>query len=353
MQGRALDPPDPGSPGSVRARRLWPWILLGVVVFGIVLGAFGLRLSNYVISRPGPVRNVENLVEVRGAKTYPSRGSLSLTTVSFVPRPTLARLLLAYLDPHETVLNAHDLITTGSFNQLLSQEKLEMTQSKRDAVQTALDALGYKKATGDGARVVYVQRGTPAADSLQVGDVVRSIDGEKVSTSCGVPEGLGSKKPGDRVRFSIERHNRRRRVVIKTIDNPNEPGQQAFVGVGMTTYHFAYHPGVNVHVKTGGIGGPSAGTMMALTIYDRLTPGDLTGGHTIAGTGTIDPCTGDVGPIGGIREKVAAAGDQGVQTFLAPAADAPAARSTDHGDMKIVTIHTFHQAVRYLESATR
>jgi PDZ domain-containing protein len=103
-----------------------------------------------------------------------------------------------------------------------------------------------------------------------------------------------------------------------------------------------------VDVDTGQIGGPSAGTMMALAIYDRLTPGDLTGGHRVAGTGTIDSCSGEVGPIGGIREKVAAAQAGGMQIFLTPAADAADARKASDG-MKIVAIKSFDDAVDYLE----
>ena len=42
--------------------------------------------------------------------------------------------------------------------------------------------------------------------------------------------------------------------------------------------------------------------MFALGIVDKLTPGDLTGGKFVAGTGTIDD-NGKVGPIGGIEMK--------------------------------------------------
>jgi PDZ domain-containing protein len=58
--------------------------------------------------------------------------------------------------------------------------------------------------------------------------------------------------------------------------------------------------------------------MFALGIIDKLTPGPLTGGKQIAGTGTMDP-DGTVGPIGGIRQKLFGARHAGARWFLAPA----------------------------------
>jgi PDZ domain-containing protein len=58
-----------------------------------------------------------------------------------------------------------------------------------------------------------------------------------------------------------------------------------------------------VQIRLSDVGGPSAGLMFALGIVDLLTPGTLTGGKTVAGTGTIT-AEGAVGPIGGIQQKV-------------------------------------------------
>ena len=72
-----------------------------------------------------------------------------------------------------------------------------------------------------------------------------------------------------------------------------------------------------VKIKTESIGGPSAGLMFSLEIYNQLTKNDLTKGHSIAGTGTIDP-DGTVGRIGGIDKKVVAADNEGAEIFFAP-----------------------------------
>ena len=64
--------------------------------------------------------------------------------------------------------------------------------------------------------------------------------------------------------------------------------------------------------------------MFALGIYDKLTPGNLTGGKFVAGTGTIDD-DGKVGPIGGIEMKTVGARNKGAQYFLTPADNCAAA----------------------------
>ena len=75
-----------------------------------------------------------------------------------------------------------------------------------------------------------------------------------------------------------------------------------------------------IKIKVGNIGGPSAGLMFALGIVDKLTPGNLTGGRFVAGTGEIE-ANGAVAPIGGIQQKMAGARDAGATLFLTPAAN--------------------------------
>jgi PDZ domain-containing protein len=114
----------------------------------------------------------------------------------------------------------------------------------------------------------------------------------------------------------------------------------------LRTLHFKFDPGVKVDFKTGRIAGPSAGLMLSLALYDLLTPEDLTAGHEIAGTGTLE-CGGGVGPIGGIQQKVAGAKAQGAEIFLAPLANVDEARVVADG-IEIVPIGTFRDAIEYL-----
>jgi PDZ domain-containing protein len=174
--------------------------------------------------------------------------------------------------------------------------------------------------------------------------VIVAIDGDAIQTTCDVGAVLGEKEVGDRVAISFERDGTRRRTDFTLAQNPLGPGP--FLGVEMRTVDFSFEPGVDVDFETGRIAGPSAGLMLSLALYDQLTPDDLTGGRQIAGTGTLE-CDGEVGSIGGIRQKVAAARAQGAEIFLAPEGNVAEAREVADG-IEIVPITTFAEALGYL-----
>jgi Lon-like protease len=83
--------------------------------------------------------------------------------------------------------------------------------------------------------------------------------------------------------------------------------------------------------------------MFALGIYDLLTPGELTGGTKIAGTGTIDG-SGAVGPIGGIAQKLVGARDAGARWFLAPAANCDEVVGNVPDGLRVVRTASLHES---------
>ena len=105
-----------------------------------------------------------------------------------------------------------------------------------------------------------------------------------------------------------------------------------------------------IAIESGVVGGPSAGLMWAIGLYDLLTPGDLTRGRTIAGTGTID-LDGNVGPIGGITDKVVGARDASADIMLVPREDFDELRGIDTGDLTLIPVSTFDQAVEALSAS--
>ncbi len=344
-----MDPMQTTEPA--RPRPPWRLIVPLTVLGAAVLVAFTVHLSGYFIYTPGPVRNVEKLVSIRGARTYPSDGELALTTVSFRTDPTLAELAVAYLDPHQSIVSAQTVPGGSDLRRLQREGRIEMRDSKRAAEEVALRALGYPGATGAGAKVVEVLRDSPASGVLHQGDVIVGLQHHKVRTQCDLERAMSGVRPGQRVSITVRSGHHRRTVSVTTTHNPDDP-HKALIGILMTTADYRFDPGVRIRIHTGRIGGPSAGTMMALAIYDLMTPGDLTKGHRIAGTGTIDPCDGAVGPIGGIQEKVAAAHAQGADLFLAPVQDAAAARKVADG-LPIRPVRSFSDALRVLRSLPR
>ena len=82
---------------------------------------------------------------------------------------------------------------------------------------------------------------------------------------------------------------------------------------------WAPHATWNPTADLADIGGPSAGLMLTLAFLDAATDGDLTGGHVIAGTGTINTLA-EVGPVVGVNHKVAGAAAAGADVFFTPTA---------------------------------
>jgi Lon-like protease len=89
--------------------------------------------------------------------------------------------------------------------------------------------------------------------------------------------------------------------------------------------------------------------MLALGTYDKLTPGALTEGARIAGTGTIT-ADGEVGPIGGIRQKMYGAVGAGADWFLAPASNCDEVVGHIPGGLEVFAVTTLDDALEVVEA---
>lgn len=343
MQRNEWDLPQPPGVQPVKGPHVVRWLILAILGAVLAVVAMSVSIPVFYVFLPGPARDVERLVVVTGQPTYSSEGSLFLTTVSEDINVTFVDLVEAWLDPHKTVVERSQVTGGLSFSEVEKQQRFEMEESKVSAEQVALDALGLRGPPG--AKVVNVLHDTPAEGVIQNDDVITAVDGNTVSTTCDVTKQLHALDVGDRVDITVRRGTQTKTLHgIKTTRSPID-NVSPFLGIQMEEL---VHPGFDITFKTGNIVGPSAGMMFSLGLYDALTPGDLTGGKKIAGTGTID-CNGTIGPIGGIEEKVAGAEAAGAQVFLAPSDEADDARKAA-GDIKIVPVKTFDDALRYLHS---
>ena len=311
------------------------------VLAALSYAAFTLPLPFFYAFLPGPIRDVERLVEVSEAQTYSSEGSLYLTTVSVDVQVTFAEWVQSLFDDKRLIVSRDQVTGGGTFKELERQQKLEMDRSQQQAREVALAALHLE--VGKGVRVVQTAEDSPAQGILQTDDVIVAVDGHEINTDCDAIDVISSHEPGDSIDLTLKRGAATKRLTLTTTSNPDDPNK-AFIGIFMETVEGL---GPKVNFKTGRIAGPSAGLMFSLGLYDRLTPEDLTNGQKIAGTGTI-ACGGVVGPIGGIQQKVAAAEQEGAVIFLAPADNAEEARSVAD-DIEIIPIETFDDALRYLE----
>ncbi len=311
----------------------------------------------YVVYSPGLTVDVlgtteqdgssEEIIEVSGAKVYRDDGELRMTTV-LVSQPetdiNLFQLLGAWVDGDDAIYPYDAVYRPEDTDETQEQEgAFQMASSQDSAVAAALTELGYD--VNPTPVVMVVEEGTPADGLLRRGDHLLSVNGETVTTIEETASAVDATPEGSAVAVAVERKGERR-----SYDIPREDieGNQR-IGIQMRdSFRFPVDVSVGVDPQ---IGGPSAGLMFSLGIYDTLTPGSMTGGEAIAGTGTISP-DGTVGPIGGIDQKVAGARDDGARLFLVPADNCGDAYDAPSGDMRLTRVATMSEAVDAIEAWT-
>src|SRR4051794_12014814 len=295
-----------------------------VVVLGVL--AFVLPVP-YVVLVPGPVTdtlgNVGStpVISVSGAQTYNDSGHLYLTTVGVIPgscsqSPKLDVALRAWFNKHDAVQPKQVICPPGQTSQAVQQQNAdEMTQSQQDAVTAALLYLHYKPSSQQ-IVVGDISGGTPASKVLRTGDAIVAIDGTNVTGLDQLHTLISAKPAGSELTVTVGRGGKQTDVKARTISS----GGRTVLGFQPDLRASFSSPDVRIGIDPNSVGGPSAGLAFTLGIVDKLTPGSLTGGRTVAGTGTIDGF-GNVGPIGGIQQKIAAAEEAGATVFLAPASE--------------------------------
>jgi Lon-like protease len=334
------------------SRRVATMTLTAVLLIALVAVAWLVPVPFAAMS-PGPTENTlgkvdgKPIVEIDGHETFKTDGALDLTTVA-VSSPDqkldLISAVVGWLDPTVAVVPYDYLYPGDPTPEQVEQQNAEAMQtSQQTAVAAALRQTKVKV-----TQVVQVQAvvdDTPAVGRLKAGDVIVAVDGTKVSDAQAVVDIVGRHKPGDRIEFALRRDDKDVDVTVTTAKSPQDPGK-AFVGITpFDGFEFPFKVSINLGQD---IGGPSAGTMFALAIVDKLTRGSLTGGRHIAGTGAID-ADGTVQPIGGIQQKIAGAKENGATTFLVPAVNCPAAAAADIDGIRLVRVDTLAGAVKSLE----
>lgn len=325
--------------GDVRSGRR---LALFLVLAAIVIGASTIWLPYYAIG-PGPAREVAPLIRVRGRSVYQSSGHFVMTSVH-IAQLTALGAIAAWLDPHRTVVGRGELYAPGETSQEEQQRAIsEMDQSKLDAAYVVLHELErYPKEHGRGALVESVVPGCAADGELFPGDLITAIDGEPIGGLRAASSAIESAPSGSTLGFDVTVDGKPQHVEL--VRKPCGGEHKPLVGVRMIP-RFPFP----ITISSGDVGGPSAGLMWAITLYDLLTPGDLTGGRTIAGTGVIGT-DGSVYPIGGIEEKIVAAKDAGADVLLLPKGNLAGARAAGIGGIELVPVGTFDDALAWLRS---
>jgi PDZ domain-containing protein len=351
-------PPTPQTPGGpvapgadpYRLSRRSTYTLVGLflaIAAAAVLSMVGLP---YVVRQPGPIVNTlgdldgKPLITVRGVETYPTTGALNFTTISDLGGPgdsvNVWELLYAGIDPSSEVFKRDELYPPGITSKQVDEEgAAQMIDSQQEAIAVALRKLG--KTVTERVSIAAVAKDAPSAKSLRKGDEIVAVDGRAITSADDVRAAINKHEPGETVDLRL----RRGASLVDVAATTRSADGRAAIGVFLgRDFDFP----VDVQIHAGDVGGPSAGTMFALGIYDRLTPGALAGGQRIAGTGTIS-VDGEVGPIGGIHQKLYGARDGGADYFLAPAANCDEVVGHVPDGLRVVKISTFDDAVKSVQ----
>jgi PDZ domain-containing protein len=332
------------------------WALLAIATVGVLIVA--LVPAPYVIEQPGPVYDTLGnvtidgeevpLIDIPSEKLYPTSGSLDMLTVSIRGNrenlPNWIEIASAYLDPSKAVIPVDSIYPEGVTQQQSSEQSaIDMENSQKEAVAAALTHLGY-----DLTSTLTVSQILPnaAADGiLEAGDVIVSLNGNSFADVSGLraevaangtsrPATVEVKRAGELLSFDI----------VPRLSDGADP--VPVLGIGVAS---EFDVPFDVKIQLENVGGPSAGMMFALGIIDKLTPGELTGGERIAGTGTIN-ASGDVGPIGGIRQKLYGASNAGANWFLAPKSNCDEVTGHIPDGLTVYAVGTLDDAVTTLET---
>lgn len=340
------------------SRRYLTLVVATVSVIALTCVAFMLPVP-YVTQKPGPVFDTLGkpfddqplLTFGDDVKTYKTTGSLNFTTVSVTradARMSLVSAISAYFDPDVAVVPKSLVYPNHeTAKQSTAESAAQLDSSKDFSRVAALRAAGFDVPAR--AQVAAVAKDGASVGKLKVGDLIDKVDGQAVKDREAAVAIIGKVAVGDTVTVTITRDGKTKEVPIVTRSDADDP-KLPRIGISVgTKFIFPIQVDNNVGRQ---IGGPSAGTMFALAIYDKLTPGELTGGQTIAGTGEINP-DGVVGPIGGIRQKMAGAEQGGATIFLVPAANCAEALNGDDDGLQLVKITTLKDAISSLEALAK
>lgn len=328
--------------------------MIGALITMAVAVTFFIPTPYYVYS-PGSAEQLAPKVTVAGGEKD-EQGNLMLTTVLSMPASNIYYLAYGWLLPHSEIREEQEVkgdLSNEEYERLLQHM---MATSQQSAIINAYRAANESyQVHYEGVFVASMESTSKAKGILEIGDIIHTLDGQTVKNADDLRQYMNaSKQPGDKVKVGFKRDGLSKTAELEVV----RLEQTGRVGIGFgAESHVRLDTERKVEIHAEDIGGPSAGLMFSLEIFSQLTPGDLTKGYRIAGTGTLD-MDGNVGQIGGIRHKIVAADEEGADFFFVPAdLDDKAHNAADAADeaaqigtkMKVVPVKTMQEAIDYLQ----
>ena len=335
-------------------------IFLGLLLFAIsaVLFIRFVPVSfigvDVVALSPGSAPTTIEKITIEGTETFEPVGEVKFTTVTIESDSlTIWEWFQAKNDEIRDLRAREEFYGDKTKAETRKINNFMMQQSQDTASLVAANYLGYEIIPEvDGAYVVEIVSDSPADTFLQLGDLIVEVDGTKVASPKDLGDAIRSKGPGEIVSIGYKRMegtfqspNADQPINTQEISLTTHPtlDETGFLGVIIQTPLAADIP-FDITIDVGRVGGPSAGLAFALTIVDSLTEGELTGGLSVATTGTIDQY-GNVGSVGAYAQKAEAAARSGIDIFLVPPAGFTIVERIAAERFEVRCVSTFNDAI--------
>jgi PDZ domain-containing protein len=320
-------------------------VALGVALALIAVGAAWAYPADSYLLLPDSSKPLAPLVKVEGEKPHPPGGIMYVDVI--VRQASVLEELLPFTRPEGSdLVPERAIVPAGSSYQERRRQNLrQMSRSQKIAAAVALRELGYKvTAKPEGALIVAVAPDSPADGKIEPTEVIVGVDGKPVKTPDDLRRLIAKHEPGEKVKLSVRAGGATRDVDVGTIESPVEKGRP-IIGVQVEQSAAISLP-LDVDIDLGGVGGPSAGLAFALDIAEELR-GNVDRGLKVAATGEIE-LDGTVAPIGGVKQKVIGARRSGADVFLVPAGDNAEEARRHAGDLRVIPVESFRQALHAL-----
>ena len=324
----------------------WTALAAGVatLILGVVIAS--VRLP-FVVWSPGSLTNLyasTGGLVVSGTHTYPRTGQLLTTEVAVSSQTvSLGKAMTAFYSPEMTVFPQAVSYSVGLpiAPVVTGQQAVE---AQRAAEAAALRLAGmYDVPVRPVARVVSVLSTGPAFDWLLPDDIIEAVGATTVTSVADFNAAVATHTIGDTIQLSVTRDGKPLDKQVDVVAQASNTSQQSpSLGVTMTdSYQFPVTV-INAPKDTG------AGLLLAIAVYDLITPDPLLGSLSVAGVGAVD-ANGTVSGVAGARQALHAAQAAGVQVFLLPASNCTNT-SLQGLSMRVVAVTSLAQAVASLRA---